>query len=484
MLDTEGKIQFCNDFLLELLERTREEVVGANWFKIAIPVENQNQVKEVFNKTINKGEFPEYFENEIVTKSGKKLMVGWNNTLSYDANGKILGPTSIGENITDRKSLEAERLKATRMETVGLLAGGIAHDFNNILTAILGNVTMTRTIAERHQLADIDQNMVDAEIAAIRARDLTKQLLTFSKGSTPAVEILDIGKLVMESVNFSLHGTSIKRELDIEPGLKSVAADGGQISQVINNLVVNAIQAMPQGGRIRCRIRNLQLDSESGGTLPPGDYVHIMLEDNGIGIRAGILDNIFDPYFTTKSTGSGLGLATSYSIIKNHEGHIAVKSQVGVGTTFDIYLPASDCEPVTTPETNETDIDKSLKILLMDDDNAVRTVAKKILESLGMEVTEALDGVQAIDLYEERFHGGEKFDLAIFDLTIRGGLGGVETLQQIRKIDPDVIAFVSSGYSSELDMDSYSRIGFKGAIPKPYTISEMKTALQTYLKQE
>lgn len=386
---------------------------------------------------------------------------------------------SLITDITIRKKIEEELLKAQKLESLGVLAGGIAHDFNNLLTAIIGNITLAKIDAGTGN--DISESLTEAERAAARAQGLTQQLLTFSRGGAPVKKSLSVNDAIQEITEFALRGSKSKAHFSIPVDLWSVEADEGQLSQVISNLVNNADQAMPEGGVINMVCRNVMIDQETGLPIAPGSYVMIAVEDQGVGIPKKHLEKIFDPYFTTKQKGSGLGLATSYSIIKRHNGHIQAESKEGSGSKFTFYLPAARQIQEKQNGSSLSARKGAGKILIMDDDDMVRDVAGRILTRLGYEIEYARDGMEAITLYTHALGTGSPFNLVIMDLTIPGGMGGKEAVKQIREIDPSVKAIVSSGYSNDPIMARYQDYGFIGVVSKPYTIKVLGEAVQKVL---
>jgi PAS domain S-box-containing protein len=389
---------------------------------------------------------------------------------------------SLITDITLRKKIEEELLKAQKLESLGILAGGIAHDFNNLLTAIIGNIALAKIDAGTGN--SIREALTEAELAAVRAQALTQQLLTFSRGGAPVKKAVSINDAIREITEFALRGSKSKAHFSIPADLWSVEADEGQLSQVISNLVNNADQAMPEGGVITVVCRNIMIDREAGIPIAPGNYVMIAVEDQGVGIPKKHLEKVFDPYFTTKQKGSGLGLATSYSIIKRHNGHIQVESAEGSGSKFTFYLPAARQEQAKQKDSSPSSRKGVGKILIMDDDDMVRDVAGRILTRLGYEVEYARDGLEAITLYSRALNGGKPFNLVIMDLTIPGGMGGKEAVKQIREIDPSVKAIVSSGYSNDPIMAQYHEYGFIGVVSKPYTIKLLGDTVQKVLSSD
>ncbi len=376
----------------------------------------------------------------------------------------------------ERSRTEEELLKARRLESIGLLAGGIAHDFNNLLTAILGNISLAKMFVDPGHKAVV--RLAEAEKACTRAKDLTQQLLTFSKGGTPITRTVSITDLLIDSASFALSGSNVKCEFDLPEDIWPAEVDEGQISQVINNVIINADHAMTEGGLIRVRARNVKVTHHDGLALKEGNYVKISVEDHGTGIPAENLPKIFDPYFTTKPKGSGLGLTTCYSIIRRHEGLISVESVVGIGTTFFIYLPASGKTATLPKGTADRPVQGSGKVLIMDDEEIIREVAGQMLRHLGYEVCFAADGNEAIDRYSTARAEGKPFDAVIIDLTIPGGMGGKEALQKLTEIDPGIRAIVSSGYSHGPIMSEFRKFGFCGVAAKPYKIEDIGRAVR------
>ncbi len=388
---------------------------------------------------------------------------------------EVIGAVLVFRDISEQQKQEEEFLRAQKLESVGLLAGGIAHDFNNILTAIFGNIHLARLGLQPG--APAAEPLAEAEKAFGRARDLTQQLLTFAKGGAPIRKTAAIAELLIETTRFAMRGTNHRVELDIAQDLLPVKFDAGQMSQVINNIVINAKQAMPAGGRFRVEAQNAVLDNRNPLGLPGGRYVQLRFKDWGGGIAPEHLEHVFDPYFTTKPTGTGLGLATAYSIVRRHEGHITVNSKVGKGSTFTVHLPVSD-ESVDSPMLPvQTVKARQGRILLMDDDAAIRNVGRALLEKLGYQAETAKDGVEALRLYGQAIKQGRSFAVVILDLTVIGGMGGVDCLLHLKRLDPPVRALVSSGYSNDPVMAAYADYGFAGVVAKPYQLAELSKTL-------
>ncbi|HAV14269.1 MAG TPA: hypothetical protein DCX06_12365 [Opitutae bacterium] len=392
--------------------------------------------------------------------------------------------------MTSLKRAEEELYKSEKLQSISLLAGGIAHDFNNILSAILGNISVVRVdIADDHKHAS---KLLAAEKAALQATSLTQQLLTFSKGGTPLFESTTITQLVKDCAQFILRGSNVRCEIQQPDEIWAVDVDKGQIAQVLNNLLINADQAMPEGGVIDINIRNTKIDTNEIQGLKQGNYLSIKVTDQGIGIVPENLTRIFDPYFTTKENGNGLGLASSYSIIKNHKGIIIVESVIDSGSTFTIYLPKSNVEstpPLEDPSHDDSKKNHSIqaghgRILVMDDMEAMMMVAGEIISMLGYEVEYATNGHEAIDIYKTANENGNPFDAVVFDLTVPGGMGGEEAAEILVKYDPKLLAIASSGYTTTNVMSDYENSPFSAVVPKPYRIKEMSDALSTVLSKK
>ncbi len=393
----------------------------------------------------------------------------------FDERGKYEGSFFCRRDITAKKQREDEYIRASKLESVGLLAGGIAHDFNNILTIILGYASMARNCTDTKEA--VYTKLVEIEKAARQARGLTKQLLTFAKGGAPVRSVASVRELIEEASMFALTGSNISLKFKFDTNLPPAEVDRDQISQVINNLIINAVQAMPLGGTITVRAENAFISDIAGLPLAKGNYVKISIQDEGDGIPEEIHMNIFDPYFTTKATGTGLGLTTSYSIIKQHDGHITVDSKAGVGTTFNIYLPACSKDTEKRQDLKPGVKTGKGRVLVMDDEKMIRKVAGDMLHLLGYEAEFAADGHEAIALYAKEMESGEPFAAVILDLTIRGSMGGKEAVKKLLELNPQVRAIVSSGYSNDRVLANHCAFGFVGVVAKPYRLEELGEVL-------
>ena len=470
-----GRIIQCNKAAETLLERKREEVIGISQTAIH-PPQKREFYSDIFKKHIEKrGAIDE--EAEIITKTGKIKTVQISASI-IDIRGKSI-MQGIFQDITEKRRMEEEVMNAHKLESVGILAGGIAHDFNNILLSILGNVSLAKTQANDKD--SVLKRLVKVEKAVMRAKDLTRQFLTFSKGGMPIRKTVSVKETIQEYAAFALMGSNVECDFSIPSDLWPVEVDEGQFSQVLNNLIINADQAMPEGGVVKVCAENTTV--VDGGILPlkEGRYIKISIEDQGAGIPEEQLSKIFDPYFTTKERGSGLGLAVTYSIIKAHDGHIKVESRLGIGTTFYIHLPASHGEIHTIKGKDRKPLFGKGRILLMDDEEVVRDVAGEMLEYIGYEVDFAEDGTKAIELYKLAKESDRPFNVVIMDLTVPGGMGGKKTIRKLLEIDPEVKAIVSSGYSNDSVMTNFRQCGFKSFITKPYKIEELSEKLHTVI---
>ncbi len=379
--------------------------------------------------------------------------------------------------IEQRKRVEEELLRARKLESLGVLAGGIAHDFNNFLTIVQGNIVLA---AARTEPGDpISEILRQTSAACGRAALLATQLLTFAKGGAPVRRTGHVAELLKDAVDLARAGSTVGIHLSIGTSLWPSEFDPGQMGQVLHNVLLNARQSMPEGGVIEARAENVTTDTRLPFT--PGDYVRISVRDQGHGIPPDILPSIFDPYFTTKTSGSGLGLATAYAIVAKHQGHIGVESEVGAGTTVSIYLPASPQRPEDSLDCIEALHTGSGRILVMDDDGLIRKILAKTLERSGYEVECAADGAEAIAVYESAKASGQGFAAVVLDLTVPGGMGGKEAAIKLRKIDPCVKLILSSGYSDDATISEYRKHGFGAVLLKPWTAAQVSQALKQVL---
>ena len=478
--NTQGHIVRMNQVAFDLTGYTFEEARGKALSEIfhIVNAKTLETVATPVRKVLDGDKIVTLPRNTmLISKDGGRYQITASGAPIRDADGSITGVVLVFHDVTEEEMTKKELLKVKKLESLGVLAGGIAHDFNNILTAILGNIELARFSLDSDN--EVCSLLTDAEEASLRAKDLTRQLLTFSKGGDPAKKTNPIGKTIIESANFVLHGSPVSSQFSISDDLWLVDFDSGQISQVIQNLVLNSKHAMPEGGEIKINCANIvDIRSEISLPLLGNAFIKITVEDTGCGIAEKYMEKIFDPYFTTKQEGSGLGLAICHSIISKHNGHIAVQSKMGEGTTFTIYLPASENQIPRVPN-KEADNPKTIKakILIMDDEQFVQDISKQMLGRLGHEVLQAKNGREAIEIIKDHRSCGRPFDVIIMDLTIPGGMGGKDAIQEILKIDPDVKAVVASGYSNDPVMADYRQYGFKASIAKPFLLAELNRAL-------
>lgn len=484
--DAGGRVIFANRVAENLLGRSQQELAGcelSGFFQMGSSNSNRS---DALWRVLESGEVVIQPSGAFAAhKNGMRIPVAKSTAPIRNRAGKIIGAVRVFRDITQDQRMAAEMAKASKLESVGLLAGGIAHDFNNILTAVVGNISLAKMFL--HDPARAAAKLDEAERASFRARDLTTQLLTFSKGGAPIKKLARLQDIIRESIGFALHGSKVVCRFSLPDTLPPVEADAGQLSQVINNLAINAVQAMPNGGTLDVWAQERDLEDGHPTGLPPGPYVKICVEDSGAGIPPEDQVKIFDPFFTTKDHGSGLGLATSYSIIKNHGGLINFDSIVDVGSIFRVYLPVSD-RPLDRTEVvvgtfvagGEAQRGDG-RVLVMDDEADIRQLASGMLEQLGYEVSAVPDGQMAIERFQRARDQGTPYDVVILDLTVPGGLGGLEVIERLRALAPHVRAIVSSGYANAPIMADYSRHGFADILSKPYRIEEIAAVVHRVL---
>ncbi len=417
----------------------------------------------------------------LISKDGTERLIADSGAPIKDKQSKLIGVVLVFRDVTEKHKMEMEMSKIIKLESLGVLAGGIAHDFNNILTAILGNINLARFYTSDKKILDL---LIEAEKATYNSKSLTDQLLTFAKGGEPVKKIGNINKVLKECVLFSLRGTIIKIEFNLDDNIQLLEFDEGQMNQVFNNLSINARQAMPDGGLLKITSGIFVCD-DNQSLIRKGEYLQIIFEDQGGGISKENMQKIFDPFFTTKKEGKGLGLSSCYSIINKHNGYITVESEVNKGSKFFIYLPIIQ-NPINSnavlPVKNEEIVSGKGRILFMDDEADIRSYAKKALEFLGYEVELARDGKEAVEIFRSMLISNIRFDCVVLDITIQGGMGGKETLSELKKIDPDIVTIVISGYSNDPVIANYKEYGFTNVLIKPFKIEDLSNVLAKVLK--
>jgi PAS domain S-box-containing protein len=480
VIDAEsGNIIEVNNKGGELLGRKVENLIGLHHSQLH-PSDETEKYLHLFRSFVSQLT-PADIDYHVLHKDGTRIPVEISTSVMELEGKKII--QGIFRDIRERIKLEEEVQKAQRLESAGIMAGGIAHDFNNLLTAVLGNISLAKLFSE--EKSDVMLRLAETEKAIFRAQELTQQLLTFAKGGVPVTKTVDLSSTILESTEFILRGTKLKCNCQISDDLWPVEADVGQINQVIHNLIINAYQVMPDGGECLVEAQNVRIKETDSTPLPSGKYIKISVHDKGVGIPPKNLHKIFDPFFTTKAKGSGLGLSTAYAIVRKHGGLLTVETELGTGSTFNIFLPASSEKLLEEyKEAAERSVVKGEgRILVMDDEEFVREIATELLTHLGYDVDVTVDGKEAIDKYTEALQAGNPYDAVIMDLTIPGGMGGKDAIIQLKAIDPEVKAIVSSGYANDPILADHEEYGFKGTVPKPYKIEKLSRVLHEVLKK-
>ncbi len=476
--DFQGGIKFVNRAWSEVLGYGMEQLEGLGLEEL-VDGEYLEGYKEALEKARD-NKTRVHIETAFIAMDGRKVLMDGNvSSTGAKGQGKVL--QGFFRNVTRQRRLEEEVSKAQRLESVGFLAGGIAHDFNNILTAVLGNISLAKLYKERGY--DIGDKLDKAEKSLLRARVLTQQLLTFAKGGKPVKEKMLLDRLVNDAVIFALSGTNVGCDYDIADDTWLVDADPGQLEQVVHNLVINSVQAMPDGGTLHVSLCNVNAHDYPDRPLTGDEYIKLEIRDEGVGIPEGEIDKVFDPYYSTKDGGSGLGLSAVYSVVRNHGGVVDLKSKLGRGTTLNIFIPAVSGEVVEATAVEEEAVEGRGRILFMDDEASLRELISTLMEHFGFQVVTAADGEETVKIYNKAFKMGRPYDLVVMDLTIPGGMGGKETLEELMKIDPGVRAVVSSGYSNDTVMSDYDKYGFAGVMVKPYKVEALATLAKKILKQ-
>ena len=475
---TDGKkFLFVNERMMDITGYTLEELITMNPFRLIHP----DEVHRVINgiKKLKKQGSLNALKSRILRKDGRALTVLFNGKIiRHEERLSMMGTI---KDITDFEAMQNDLLKQEKLRSLTILAGGIAHDFNNFLTGIMGNLSILKMELKHAKNEEMIETIDEALEACGKARGLTAQLMNFTRSGTPAKEAASIEEIIKESSEFSLRGSKSRCEFHFHKALPMVRIDPVQISQVIQNLVLNAAQAMPEGGIVRIYVDAVDVNENYPLPLGPGRYIKISIVDNGKGIPEEHLGKIFDPFFTTKEKGSGLGLSVCYRIVKNHNGHIEVESEEGKGTAVHVYLPLEEVNPTEIRKEGNSQRMVRGRVLVMDDEELVRELVKRGLKKKGISVDVASEGEEAVKKYREALGSGSPYNAVILDLTVPGGMGGVEAARMILKMHPEANLIVSSGYSEDIVLSEYTKYGFKACLPKPYTIQKLIKTVEGFL---
>jgi PAS domain S-box-containing protein len=491
-VDTQGRVILINRAAEALTGYSQHEAEGRSFTEIFLVREQyaEGSVADPVEALLKGMEAaPLSRPSILVGRDGAEHLVAMTASLIRSEDAVVIGSVIVFRDVTEQHRMEGELLKARKLESIGTLAGGIAHDFNNLLAVILGNISFARMLLDSDQKAV--KRLDEAEKATIRGKDLSYRLLTFARGGAPVKRLTILDEVIRDAAELTLSGSNTRCVYEFPEDLYKAQIDEGQIRQVIHNLVMNARESMPEGGTVTITAENADL-VHPDGPLPPGKYVRLTVQDTGCGIPSENLERVFDPYFTTKEMGSekgmGLGLAICYSVIKNHNGYISIESEPGAGTTVSVYIEAQDMDTDTNtgmemetswPARIAAREGKGRKILYMDDEEQVRDLAGHILKHLGYDVEFACDGAEAVELFRERIQSDSPYDLVILDLTVPGGMGGREAMENILAINPMVKAVVSSGYVNDAIVRDYRKYGFSGVVAKPYSIEQFRRVIES-----
>jgi PAS domain S-box-containing protein len=481
--DMKGIVTSINKSAQKLLEWESKDALGKHIEEI-YRYEQSDSGRYTFITKILDSKYQVLQQEEaiILSQTGEEIMISESIAPIKDQKSEIIGAVVVFRDIRDKKMLEVleEKIRqAEKLQSLSLFAGGIAHDFNNMMTGIMCNIALAKLYVKPTEKAY--SVLTEAEKGFSRAKDLTQQLMTFAKSGSPTKKLGSITEILKDTVKFTLSGSNVKSDFKIDENISPAEFDNGQMSQVFSNLTINAQQAMPDGGKLHVVAEDVYISDDKLLPLSEGKYVKISFIDEGVGISEENKRRIFDPYFTTKENGSGLGLANVFSIVEKHHGFIDVESEVDKGTQFSLYLPAKEGKPLRREESSSGSIRGNGRILLMDDEEVIRKTAGDLLHRIGFKVTLARNGKEAIELYEKEMNNSKSFDAVILDLTIPAGMGGLECLHALKQIDPNVKAIVSSGYSNDPIIANYKNHGFEGVIIKPYIIDEFYETISRVL---
>jgi PAS domain S-box-containing protein len=481
--DTHGRVDLLNRVAEKLTGWTQEEAQGqplSEVFRIVHALTRQPRPSPFDQILAAGGTIELEGQTLLLARDGSERPVADSGAPIKDRHDNVIGVVLVFRDMTQEQRMLDNLRRIDKLDSLGVLAGGIAHDFNNLLCGILGHVDLARLLSRSHP--EITHHLEAAISVFHRARDLTQQLLTFSKGGAPRRHTGRLDTVITQCVAFALSGSTIRCQPVIAPDLWLCDFDENQIGQVIDNLIINALQAMPQGGRLAVSARNHSLVEGEIPSLPAGRYVEVIVSDSGVGIPPELLGRIFDPFFTTKQKGNGLGLSICHSIMRKHDGFITVESVLGQGTTFHLYFPASQQAMPRDTTAPPLPHRGTGRILIMDDEECIRHVMRCMLSTMGYTVVEARHGQEALDLFAAAKESGEPFRAAFFDLTIPGGMGGRETIVAVRRTHPNLPIFASSGYSDDPAMAHPQEFGFTDSIGKPYRLADLADLLRRHLK--
>ncbi|MFI5363713.1 MAG: PAS domain-containing protein [Elusimicrobiota bacterium] len=471
-LDAEMKMAEWNSVLEDVSGYSPGELRGMHaldFFR-----QDKEVIADGIREAVAKGQA--FREGRFLTRRGEEIPYFWSAAALRSDDGGLLGLVGVGRDVAARNRAERNLLTMQKLDSVGVLAGGIAHDFNNILTAILGNLSLLQSGMEPG--SEALELVREAQDACGTAKNLSNQLLTFSEGGSPVLKVLDLRPLLTQVAGFSARGSNSRCVFDLGESPLAATVDKDQIAQVIQNLVLNAAQAMPEGGVIKVRASAVAVGENELPPLAAGRYVRVSVADEGCGIPTEDLSKIFDPYFSTKSGGRGLGLSVCYSIVAKHGGRISVDSNPGRGSVMTLHFPAANAADIPRDEESFAVAMGAGRVLVVDDEAVVVKLLNRLLKRLGYDAATFSDGQAALDEYEKTMKGGRPYDAVIIDLTIPGGMGGKEMVRKLMALDPGAKAIVSSGYSSDPVLAEYAAHGFCGVLAKPYGIEELSAALR------
>ncbi len=481
--DTQGRVMIMNSVAEQLTGWTQAQAQGIPLSDIFTIINEQTRrpSEDPVKKILSTGKTIELANHTVlISRDGTERPIADSGAPIRDNNGNIIGVVLVFRDMTEKQKLMDAAQRADKLESLGILAGGIAHDFNNLLGGIYGYIDIANECTTEHT---VSRYLHQALNTIDRARGLTQQLLTFAKGGAPVKNIEQLSSFIQDTVQFALSGSSVTAQFDLPFDLWPCDVDKEQIGQVIDNIIINAVQAMPAGGKIEIGASNIAITRGQIPDLSAGDYVRICIRDFGVGIPKEYLSHIFDPFYSTKAKGHGLGLATCYSILDRHGGSIDVQSQPGVGTVFFLYLPAiPDAVPAPVGGVNANTFEGEGTFVVMDDEEVMQNTMKAMLETFGFRVVLTSDGREAVDFFRKETHAGRWVAGMIFDLTIPGGQGGKQAIEQIRKLSSDAVVFVSSGYSEDPVMANPGQFGFTASICKPFRRVELAQLLREHMR--